>query len=109
MLWYAVLRHNDGGDFPIDAVRVGDLEDLPLGTLDADLLKWAEREGRIVVSIDRSTMPDHFRAHLAHGSHCPGLFLIRSIATVQRVVEFLYIAAYASEDADWHDTIEYLA
>jgi hypothetical protein len=30
-LWRAIQRHNLGGTDPIDAIRVGDAADLPLG------------------------------------------------------------------------------
>ena len=41
-LWKAIRHHNlIGGDF-IDAIRVGDPADLPLGSSDPDILIWAE-------------------------------------------------------------------
>jgi hypothetical protein len=42
ILWRAVQRHNALGIFPLDVKRVGDSPDLPLGSLDAELLRWAE-------------------------------------------------------------------
>jgi hypothetical protein len=50
-LWQAIGVHNQTGAYPIDVVRVGDPPDLPLGSLDPDILLWAEREGRILVSL----------------------------------------------------------
>jgi hypothetical protein len=49
-LWRALQRWNLLGVDVLDVVRVGDPPDLPLGTSDPDLLAWAEREGRILVS-----------------------------------------------------------
>ena len=94
---------------PIDSVRVGDPADLPLGTRDLDLLLWAEQQSRILVSFDTNTLPLHFINHLAAGHHSPGLFLIRRRARIANVVEFLVLAAYASDEYEWIDRIEYIA
>ncbi len=50
LLWRAVVRHNQRGLHVLDVVRVGDPSDLPLGSIDAEILLWCEREDRILVS-----------------------------------------------------------
>lgn len=57
VLWHVIQRHNARGIEPIDALRVGDVPDLPLGSDDAAILNWAEREQRILVTFDKSTNP----------------------------------------------------
>ena len=47
----AVTRHNLRGIDPIDVVLIGDSPDLPRGIDDPDILIWAEREARILVSM----------------------------------------------------------
>ncbi len=76
-LWQALRWHNQRGAYPLDVVRVGDPADLPHGTPDPEILAWAEREGRILVSADRGTLPGHLADHLSAGRHVPGLFLLR--------------------------------
>jgi hypothetical protein len=105
-LWLAVQQHNAAGSNVLDVVRVGDPTDLPPGTLDPDLLVWAEREGRILISRDRSTLPGHLAEHLRAGRHCPGIWLIRRGSTIPQVIAFLEIAAYASDPSDWQDQLE---
>src|SRR5438552_2242321 len=100
-LWTAIQRHNAAGLLPINAVRLGDASDLPLGSDDPDILAWAEREGRILVSRDRRTMPGHLADHLATGNHSPGIFLVRSHCLIAEVVEYLYLATCASEPWEW--------
>ena|SRR5437868_12569356 len=107
-LWQAILRHNNRTDFAIDAVRVGDEKAPPLSASDTDLLLWAEHEDRIVISVDRSTMPMHFSDHLQAGHDSPGLILLRKSARIAQVVEFLSLAAHASEPEEWQNRIEYL-
>jgi hypothetical protein len=72
VLWLAIIRHNAQGGLPIDAVRVGDPPDLPLGSSDPEILRWAEREGRILLTQDVHTMPGFLAQHLQAGNHSPG-------------------------------------
>jgi hypothetical protein len=107
-LWRAIQTHNARGVYPIDVVRVGDPPALPCGSLDPDILTWAEREGRILVSRDEATMKTHLADHLAAGRHSPGVFLIRRGSTLDEVVEFLVDAAYASDPPDWEARCVYI-
>jgi hypothetical protein len=96
----AVERHNARGIDPINAVRVGEPDDVPLGADDPTILAWSEREGRILVSEDKNTMPRHLSDHLAKGNHSPGVFLVRPRASVPEVLEFLVLVAHVSEPAE---------
>jgi hypothetical protein len=106
-LWRYIVRHNTRGIDPVDVVRVGDLDDLPLGSVDPDVLTWCEAHNRILVTHDRSTIPLHLRDHLATGRHSPGIFLVRD-APLTDIVEFLATAAYASEPSEWLDRYWYI-
>jgi hypothetical protein len=107
-LWRALQQHNAGGTYPIDVFRVGDPADLPLGSLDPDNLLWAERNGCVVVSFDKGTMPVHVASHLQAGHHSPGVYLVRKNATIPRVVDFLVISAYTTDPALLRDHYEYI-
>lgn len=106
--WQAILSHNQPGQFPIDAVRVGDPPDLPAGTLDPEILLWAERTGRILLTLDVNTMPGHFQAHLAAGRHSPGVMVIRASATLVDVVDYLAFVSEAGFASDYEDTIRFI-
>src|SRR5437660_288639 len=97
LLWQALQQHNALGLYPVDAVRVGDPPDLPLGSTDPNILRWAEREGRLIVSEDRSTMRTFLALHLQAGGHCPGLLLLRPRAVVSQVVFALALIAHAAD------------
>jgi hypothetical protein len=107
-LWRAIRHHNLLGIGPIDAVRVGDPPDLPLGIDDPAILLWAEREGRIPVSFDWDTMILHLEDHLAAGRHSPGVFLINPRSRIQDLVAFLALAAHAGNEAQWRDQVTYI-
>jgi hypothetical protein len=107
-LFRALLQHNAAGSHVVDVVRVGDPADLPLGTKDPDVLIWAERAGRVLVSIDKRTMPGHLAAHLQTGRHSPGIFLVRPGYTIPVLVDLLVIAAYTTDPLLIRDRYEFI-
>lgn len=107
-LWSAIVRHNSLGGLPIDAARVGDPPDLPLGSDDAPILLWAEHEGRILLTEDVHTMPVHLAQHLQSGHHSPGVFVISAGYSIKQIVEALELVAHAGEAGDYQDTITYV-
>jgi hypothetical protein len=107
-LWRAIQQHNAAGAYPIDVVRVGDPPDLPLGSVDPDILLWAEREGRVLVTRDQGTMPTHLANHLQAGHHSPGIFLLRRNWTPRAVVDHLTLAAYAGDPGAMQDRIDFI-
>lgn len=104
----AVQRHNQRGLDVLDVVRVGEPPDLDLGSADPTILLWCEREKRILVSRDKSTMPGHLANHLGRGAHSPGVFLVLSAASVPEVLDYLVLVAYASEAREWQDRIQFI-
>ena len=108
VLWHVIQRHNARGIDPIDTLRVGDMPELPLASDDPAILRWAEREQRILVTFDKSSMSRHLSEHIAAGNHCPGIFMALTESKPVRIAEFLVLAAYASEAAEWQDWIKYL-
>jgi hypothetical protein len=108
LLWRAIERYNRRTGYPINAVRVGDLTELPRGTRDRDLLMWAERENSIIISLDVNTMPRHLHDHLESGHHSPGLFLLVGRMNLFALLEFLSLAAYASDPEEWRDRVEFV-
>jgi len=107
-LWLAILRHNRRDGLPIDALCVGDPPDLPLGSADAVILRWAEREDRILLTQDVHTMPEHLARHLEAGLHSPGVFVIASGCSIGLLVGELELVAHAGERADYQDVVTYV-
>ena len=106
ILWRTLQR--DAGPavpWPIDVTCVGERPDLPLGTIDPDLLEWAYRNDRVLVTRDQRSMPVHFADRLAMGKHSAGVFVIRKKAGLVEVMDFLMAAAHASEAEEWRDRI----
>ncbi len=107
-LWSAIQRHNLLGGLFLDAVRVGDVPELPLASQDSGLLIWAEREGRILVTEDKRTMPGHLAEHLETGHRSPGVFMVRGGRSIREVLDCLELAAHAGNPADFADGITFI-
>ena len=108
VLWHAIVRHNATSAGTLDVVCVGDLDDLPLASSDPDILRWADREGRILVTFDYHTMPAYLIDLLRAGGHLPGMFLIRRRSRIRDVVAWLALAAQSGDDDEWRDQVLYI-
>ena|SRR5687767_999969 len=106
-LWQFIRRHNARGADPLDVVRVGDVPELPLASQDPDIIRWAARENRILISLDEHTLAGHLMAFMAAGNHSPGILIPRAVPLIE-LVEFLACIAHASEPAEWQDQITYI-
>lgn len=107
-LWSAIANHNSCHEYTIDAVRVGDLDDLPLGTDDAEILAWTDRHLRLLVTRDKRTMPRHLRNHLDSGGHTPGVLLVRDGCSYAELVEYLDLIAHVGDPADFRDSVAFI-
>jgi hypothetical protein len=108
LLGRAIQSHNRQSGYPIDALRVGDPPDLPLGSLDPDILLWTEREGRILLSHDKKTMVPDFVQHLHAGRHSPGLLIVHKRYTLPALLGTLEAIAHFGDPADYLDQIDYI-
>ena len=104
----AIQRHNLTGELPLDAVRVGDLPELPLGADDSMVLLWAESANRILISEDKHTLPNHLDNHLASGHHSPGVFLVRPATSLSDLIEYLALVAHLTEPFEWKDRVTFI-
>jgi hypothetical protein len=107
-LWTAIRHHNIRGIHSIEAIRVGDSSAPPLATPDPEILLWTESHEHVLVSRDKTTLPGHLRQHLLSGHHCPGIFIAPMRPSYTFIVDFLALAAYASDADEWRDRIEFI-
>ena len=104
----AIHRHNLTGAFFLDAMQVGDISEIPRGADDPTVLRWAESAGRILVSEDKHTLPNHLHDHLAAGRHSPGVFLVRPSTGLADLIEYLSLVAHLTEPFEWQDRITFV-
>lgn len=78
-----------------------DLHGLP----DPEVLALAAEQGRVLVSHDRRTLPDHFRQFIASQTS-PGVIIVSQKLSIGRAAELLYIL-WAASDAEEYVNIVY--
>lgn len=78
------------------------------GVNDADVLALIAPTGRILVSHDYHTMPDHFADFLARGEPTPGIILLHQTLLIAQAIEALLLVWEASTPNEWRDTLTYL-
>ena len=91
-----------------DAWRVGQPNMPAFGSTDPDLLIYCEGAGRLLVSLDRASMPTHIAAHLAAGRHTAGVLLVTRRCTIRTLLDDLILIWSASEAEEWSDGLIYL-
>jgi predicted nuclease of predicted toxin-antitoxin system len=80
----------------IEVLAIGDPEAPAPGASDPDLLIWLEANEYILVTEDRSTIPNHLAAHLTAGHQNPGILWIRPEVSLGAVIRELYLIWLAS-------------
>jgi uncharacterized protein DUF5615 len=80
-----------------------DLQGLP----DAQVLAYAAREGRSLVTHDRRTMPVHF-GEFIQTQNSPGVFLIPQKISIKRAIDELILTWVASDAEEYINSIRNL-
>jgi predicted nuclease of predicted toxin-antitoxin system len=90
----------------LDIVRA---QDVGLRTAeDPAILAWAATEGRILLTHDRSTMPDFAYERVRAGLPMPGVFVIRNKPPLGEMIEEILLVTECSSQEEWKDRVEFL-
>jgi predicted nuclease of predicted toxin-antitoxin system len=90
----------------LDVVRVVDVG--LGGRSDTEILEWAAREGRVVVSRDRATLSAEAARRIEGGKPMPGLILLRRGVGVGRILEDLELLLATARPGELENAILYL-
>lgn len=90
----------------LDVVRVVDVG--LGGRSDPEILEWAAREGRVVVSRDRATLSAEAARRIEGGKPMPGLILLRRGVGVGRILEDLELLLATAWPGELENAILYL-
>ena len=97
-----LLRRNP----KLDIVRV---QDVGLsGANDPSVLQWAADQGRVIVTHDISTLAKHAFDRIAAGLPMPGVFEVRSVASVGQAFDDLILLAECSLKGEWEGQVRFL-
>ena len=81
----------------------------PKGTLDPQLLEFAELNRMAIFTFDKSTMAVHARSHTASGRHTFGVFVwTKEMFGIKEAAEEIVLLWSASEAEEWIDEVRYL-
>jgi hypothetical protein len=90
----------------LDVVRVQDAS--LSGATDRDVLEWAAREDRVVVSHDVATLGRSAWERVAAGHPMPGVIQISQALPVGRAIDDLVLIAQCGRPGDLRDRVTYL-
>jgi hypothetical protein len=74
------------------------------GRVDSEVLLLAAREGRLLVSHDRKTMPLHFAQFISDNTS-PGVLIVPQRLSIRSAIEELLMVWAASEAEEWVNRI----
>jgi hypothetical protein len=97
-----LLRRRPG----LDIVRVQDAG--LAGRGDAEVLEWAAREGRVLLTHDVTTMKRYVDERAAAGLRMPGVFEVSQQTPIAQVIEDILLLAECSLEGEWDAQIRFL-
>jgi hypothetical protein len=87
----------------LDLVRV---QDVGLsGADDPTVLEWAAAEGRLLLTHDRRTIPDHAKDRVSAGLAMPGVVIVPQTGTLQSIIEWIILLDGASLPGEWEGQV----
>lgn len=90
----------------LDIVRVHEVG--LIGKHDKEVLEWAAREGRLVLTHDTATMIDFAYSRIAEGLEMPGLIAVSQYMPIGNVIEEVMLLAECSSEGEWSGQVLYL-
>jgi glutathione synthase/RimK-type ligase-like ATP-grasp enzyme len=90
----------------LDLLRVQDVGLLEVD--DPEVLAWAAANHRILLTHDRTTMPDFAYERILAEQAMSGLFVVNDSTPIRNVIDELLLINEYSEQAEWSDLVIYL-
>ena len=97
--WWGRLKNTD-------VVRVQDVG--LYGASDPDVLEWAAKSGRVLLTHDLSTIPPLALDRVRSGKVMPEVILVSQHLPVGQVIDELILVSECSLDGEWEGQIRYL-
>lgn len=85
------------------------IQDVGLRTADDEtILEWAAAAGRILLTHDRTTMPDFAYERVRAGRPVPGVFVIHNKPPLGEMIDEILLVALCSTQEEWKDRVAFL-
>lgn len=78
------------------------------GKGDAEVLEWAAREGRLLLTHDVTTMRRYVDERLNAGLPMPGVLVVSQQVTIAQAIEDILLLAGCSLEGEWEGQIIFL-
>jgi len=101
-IFRGLLRRN--AEFNIERVQDVGL----MSASDSDILEWAYRHGRIVLTHDQKTMPGFAYQRMAEGKAIAGMIVMKHTISVGKAIEDILLIATCSQMDEWVNQIQLL-
>ena len=90
----------------LDLIRVQ--ETAAAGADDADVLNWAAKNNRIVLTHDTKTLPSHAYRRTVTGQPMPGVFVLDDRFPVGSAIQEIMLLIACSKQSEWNGRVVYL-
>lgn len=107
-LWLAIETRNAMESPSLDIVRVGDADAPPCATADLEIIRWAAIHGRLLVSLDKTSLPRHLHEYLDASQDSPGIVLLPGGLPIPDIVELLFLIAFITESGEWANACRWI-
>ena len=78
------------------------------GNPDPEILEWAARENRLMLTHDVTTMTHYAYERVRHGLPMPGVLEISQDLPIGRAIEDILLFAIGSFEGEWEGQVRYL-
>jgi hypothetical protein len=90
----------------LDIVRVQDSE--ISGASDPEVLEWADRENRVLLTHDVQTLTKYAYERVRKGLPMPGVFEVSRVVPIAQIIDDILLLAECSQEGEWEGQIRYL-
>lgn len=78
------------------------------GAADQEVLDYAAREGRLLLTHDAKTMPRHAYERVASGLALPGVVVCRQDVPIRQAIDDIVLLVECSKEGEWEGQVIYL-
>lgn len=78
------------------------------GRGDPEVLEWAARDNRVLLTHDKRTMPRFAYERVARGLAMPGVIEVPDWLPIGQAIDDILIIALCSSEEEWRDRVEHL-
>ncbi len=101
-----ILRGLASSAAHVDIVRVQDVG--LYGADDPEVLAWAAKHGRALLTHDVRTVPDFANRRVSRGESMRGVFVVRDRNLIGPIIENIVLLAECSVEGEWENQVVFL-